>query len=894
MATISKRSNRDYVRHLETIEKLLEEGGGGGGTPNAVKYTEQSLTSAQQQQARENIGSASTSALSQKQDTLVSGTNIKTLNNQSLLGSGNITIDDQSAVKYTEAQSLTDAQKSTARLNIAAASLSDINNTEYVKAAIRPEASASTIGPIYLIGPDANDEYERYVTQESDGTYSWVALGSTEIHIDGYATEAEVSQLEAEKADKGDFSYDVVSKGASAFELQGWFSTSDTKESNFRTNSAFLSHVFTGLNPGDKIGYDVRVNTNLNRFTAINADGDIIDHDVSSTGLSFQTGYYTVPNGAVKVYLTVLNNNDYVADQTYWLHYDLKDDVEKCVSTNPQTFTDAEKQQARQNIGAISEAETGYFWNTLIGSAAFTIDGFYSTSGVWTVNVSFKTARINVNPGDKVRYLLKPIAAIWGVVALAPDGTTIVDHLQISGTNATGEYTVPAGTKYLVLTTHKDNLATSSYSVRISLSEFYDETVKLFDGAPIVVRQTDTQPGEFSTIAAAIAVAKEFDTIHIYPGTYSENHIILPRGIKLIGIGDKADIIIAGDLGANCAVADNREYSTLEAYKGCTLENLTVTAKNMRYPVHQDAGDGNNRWIVKNCHFIHYGNEEAYNYQVSLGESGQPSQIWNANSAWGGGLHGGDYVECMDCIFESVGRGFSEHDNNGTDFDDYGAAIVRLVNCDLISKGRDKDGTLSELLASLFVQSFPSQKKNEIILSNCRVNGYVVTTSLQSLSLKMYGCGNNKLTWSYYGTGGASIYGSENNISRNLVATSYFPKDDNTNSYVNRGTDTIAKGAPVKELNGGVALASTGDKLFGIALQEILVGEVGQCVTGGFVSRVYPLGIRDNTYWVGASPTYPVLKNIGDPVYLGNGRFTFTETGVPVMRVTDNQNLEFV
>jgi hypothetical protein len=75
MVAINKRSNRDYVRHLETIEKLLEEGGGGGGTPNAVKYTAQSLTSSQQQRARTNIGSASASELSQKQDTLVSGTN---------------------------------------------------------------------------------------------------------------------------------------------------------------------------------------------------------------------------------------------------------------------------------------------------------------------------------------------------------------------------------------------------------------------------------------------------------------------------------------------------------------------------------------------------------------------------------------------------------------------------------------------------------------------------------------------------------------------------------------------------------------------------------------------------------------------------------------------------
>ena len=198
MATINKRSNRDYVRHLETIEKLLEEGGGGGGTPDAVKYTAQSLTSSQQQQARTNIGSASASELSQKQDTLVSGTNIKTLNSQSLLGSGNITIDDQSAVKYTEAQSLSNAQKATARGNIAAASLADINNPQYVKAAIRPEASENTMGPIYLIGPDANDEYERYFTQESNGTYSWVALGSTEIHLDGYATDQDISDVNDE------------------------------------------------------------------------------------------------------------------------------------------------------------------------------------------------------------------------------------------------------------------------------------------------------------------------------------------------------------------------------------------------------------------------------------------------------------------------------------------------------------------------------------------------------------------------------------------------------------------------------------------------------------------------------------------------------------------------
>ena len=50
---------------------------------DTVWHKAQTLSSAQQAQARSNIGS---------QEALVSGTNIKTINNESILGSGNITI----------------------------------------------------------------------------------------------------------------------------------------------------------------------------------------------------------------------------------------------------------------------------------------------------------------------------------------------------------------------------------------------------------------------------------------------------------------------------------------------------------------------------------------------------------------------------------------------------------------------------------------------------------------------------------------------------------------------------------------------------------------------------------------------------------------------------------
>lgn len=161
--------------------------------------------------------------LESKQDALVSGENIKTINGQSIVGSGNIQIQagDTDAVKYV-AQTLTDAQKAQARTNIAAASAAElgqivtdltgieadidsleaavqaINVGDYVTATTLPTASASTMGHIYLIGPDANNNYERYFTQESGGAYSWVSLGSTQIDLSAYATQEELSQLDLE------------------------------------------------------------------------------------------------------------------------------------------------------------------------------------------------------------------------------------------------------------------------------------------------------------------------------------------------------------------------------------------------------------------------------------------------------------------------------------------------------------------------------------------------------------------------------------------------------------------------------------------------------------------------------------------------------------------------
>ena len=96
---------------VAAINEAAQSGGSEGSDPEAVKYTSQSLTTSQKEQARTNIGAGTYSKpsggipasdlasgvipdYSGKQDTLVSGTNIKTINQNSLLGSGDLTIAD--------------------------------------------------------------------------------------------------------------------------------------------------------------------------------------------------------------------------------------------------------------------------------------------------------------------------------------------------------------------------------------------------------------------------------------------------------------------------------------------------------------------------------------------------------------------------------------------------------------------------------------------------------------------------------------------------------------------------------------------------------------------------------------------------------------------------------
>lgn len=172
-------------------------------------------------------------ALSAKQDLLVSGRNIKTVNGESILGSGDIVAGDPNAVKYTE-QTLTDAQKTQARTNIGAGtyskpsggipgsdiapgvipdvsqfitkSVNDLANYYLKTETFTKDEVAALIGAIqqfhyeivatlpatgegnilYLLGPTGTgaDKYEEYVYANS----TWTKIGDTSIDLSGYVT----------------------------------------------------------------------------------------------------------------------------------------------------------------------------------------------------------------------------------------------------------------------------------------------------------------------------------------------------------------------------------------------------------------------------------------------------------------------------------------------------------------------------------------------------------------------------------------------------------------------------------------------------------------------------------------------------------------------------------
>lgn len=99
------------------------------------------------------------------------------------------------ALARTAIQSLSDYYTKAQVDDITAAIAASVDSTSGVVVATLPSAGAGTLGKIYYVGPDANGFYDRYVTSYDGSTYSWLALGNTEVDMTQYAKKESVDNL---------------------------------------------------------------------------------------------------------------------------------------------------------------------------------------------------------------------------------------------------------------------------------------------------------------------------------------------------------------------------------------------------------------------------------------------------------------------------------------------------------------------------------------------------------------------------------------------------------------------------------------------------------------------------------------------------------------------------
>lgn len=140
--------------------------------------------------------------------------------------------------------------------------------------------------------------------------------------------------------------------------------------------------------------------------------------------------------------------------------------------------------------------------------------------------------------------------------------------------------------------------------------------------------------------------------ILIYPGTYTEVNWIVAPYTYLEGT-DRDNCILKGELPSSSSDATIAATSTIWLKQTAGLRNLTITARNMRYPVHsEDVGNNQNAvHNIFNCYIEHYGNADVVSYRSANSlPAGSP---WTACIPWGYGSASGVTENFCDTTFVS-------------------------------------------------------------------------------------------------------------------------------------------------------------------------------------------------------------------------------------------------
>lgn len=282
---------------------------------------------------------------------------------------------------------------------------------------------------------------------------------------------------------------------------------------------------------------------------------------------------------------------------------------------------------------------------------------------------------------------------------------------------------------------------------------------------------------DFSTIKEATTYIsdsskeKEYN-IYIEKGTYNESSITLPDYVNLIGLSnEKESVWVKGELPDNALDTEITPNSTINISMNNKFKNITVSAKNLRYSVHDESNNKQKNWNQRfdNCKFIHYGTYGAKSYREE--HSLDTSNLWTSCHAWGEGASDGSFIEFNDCIFESVENGYYVHEGISQSepykriFNNCEFIMIDTVNIhqkwnNSISIDNTRDITAKNIL--LFNNCFisDSMRINGTIPIDVRLSGCGIVPIRANMNTDMYPLNTECMDDCYY-VGDTPLVGGE-------------------------------------------------------------------------------------------------------------------------------------
>ena len=245
--------------------------------------------------------------------------------------------------------------------------------------------------------------------------------------------------------------------------------------------------------------------------------------------------------------------------------------------------------------------------------------------------------------------------------------------------------------------------------------------------------------GDFTKIVDAVNSISDSSNklynIFIYPGEYdiineyfddrdytdvSDKGLTLPNNVNLIGVGNVDDVVIKAEFPSTIKYRTSSSFSAINLRgRNNTLKNLTITAYNCRYPVHDQSSKGNDldeyTHHYYNCKFIHKGYDEG-----ATGSSDTVTDLnnttlyrWNSCHALGQGTNATAHITAEFtefCVENSEGFPFLTHD----------AMEEQVCGTDIVlSCCKFTNSKGSNLIK---VSSLGRNYSNSIAISNCRIN----------------------------------------------------------------------------------------------------------------------------------------------------------------------------